>query len=134
MNMFPIPTANEIMGEQRRVKSLAETNAKKKFAKNKWRRLCSINKCEKQAQRKGLCARHLTENKSRQRATKIIAISSHSSENSPADGSGTISNNAILLATFFRKTYRLNIWHTYSEFLCFTSTMNGRTPYLYYQF
>jgi len=97
--MSSITTSNETGQIKQRVKSLAEIDTKKKFINNRWRRLCSVNKCEKQVQRKGLCARHFTENKNRQLSTRSTAVSHRSSTDSTTEEMGNISNNPTALAT-----------------------------------
>jgi hypothetical protein len=117
--MFSITTSNETGQIKQRVKSLVEVETKKKFVKNKWRRLCSVNKCEKQVQRKGLCARHLTENKNRQQSTRSTAISRRSSTDSTKEEMGTISNNPTDLATPIENYAEQNTLYGYGEFFCF---------------
>ncbi|CAF4532901.1 unnamed protein product, partial [Rotaria sp. Silwood2] len=85
--------SNEAIQGKERVKSLAEADVKKKLVNNKWRRICSVDKCDKQAQRKSLCARHLTEYKNRQQSTETIAVSHQSSISLPTTGSSIISYN-----------------------------------------
>ncbi|CAF2001783.1 unnamed protein product [Rotaria magnacalcarata] len=63
--------SNETIQGIGRVKSLAEAHIKSKLVNNKLRRLCSVDNCKKLAQRKYLCAKHLTENK-RQPAIQTI--------------------------------------------------------------
>ncbi len=50
----------------KRLKSLADSGVKYIEVNGKCRRLCSINNCEKQSQREGLCTRHRTEKQNRQ--------------------------------------------------------------------
>ncbi|CAF1389220.1 unnamed protein product, partial [Rotaria magnacalcarata] len=63
--------SNETIQGTTRVKCLAEAHIKSKLVNNKLRRLCSVDNCKKLAQRKYLCAKHLTENK-RQSAIQTI--------------------------------------------------------------
>ncbi|CAF3871208.1 unnamed protein product [Rotaria magnacalcarata] len=63
--------SNETIQGTTRVKCLAEAHIKSKLVNNKLRRLCSVDNCKKLAQRKYLCAKHLTENK-RQPAIQTI--------------------------------------------------------------
>ena len=74
--------SNETEHEKKRVKSLANSDVKKTLVNRKWRRLCSVNNCQKQSQRKGLCARHIKENSNRQKSTKNITPSDPSSTHS----------------------------------------------------
>ncbi|UJR20362.1 hypothetical protein I4U23_023493, partial [Adineta vaga] len=62
---------SKVTKNKTRVKSLAHSDVKKRLVNDKWRRICSIDNCQKQSQREGLCARHLTEKKNRQHATAI---------------------------------------------------------------
>ncbi len=78
--MFRSASPNETQQVTKRVKSLAEPGTNAKIFKNKWRRICSHKDgCKKQAQRRGLCARHLTEEKERQQSTGSITVSRQSS-------------------------------------------------------
>jgi hypothetical protein len=79
LNMFRSASPNETQQVIKRVKSLAEPGTNAKIFKTRWRRLCSHKDCEKQAQRRGLCARHLTEEKKRQQSTASITVSRQSS-------------------------------------------------------
>jgi hypothetical protein len=92
--------SNEIEQEKTRVKSLANSDVKKMLIKNKWRRLCAVDKCKKQSQRKGLCARHLTENKNQQKSTASITTSDQSFGHSTTKQFGTISSNSTNLIPF----------------------------------
>lgn len=78
---------------------------RKKFFKNRWRRLCSINKCDKQAQRGGLCAKHI--NRSNQPQRQLInqssinliedenIVLSHSPINRVSDEEDNIESNTL---------------------------------------
>jgi len=39
---------------------LAQDGFRKKFNGKQWRRLCSVDRCDKESQKKGLCSRHLS--------------------------------------------------------------------------
>ncbi|CAF4154036.1 unnamed protein product, partial [Rotaria sordida] len=84
--------SNEVTQNKGRVKSLAEADVKKKCINNKWRRVCSVEDCEKQAQRKGLCARHLTESKKQQQSTEATAVAHQLFIYPPMKDSSTISD------------------------------------------
>jgi len=61
---------------------MAKTGLRKKLTTNRWRRLCSVNKCEKQAQKEGLCARHLRRNQvQRRQSTRQSSIELTEDEN-----------------------------------------------------
>ncbi|CAF4513463.1 unnamed protein product [Rotaria socialis] len=84
--------SNETIQSIGRVKPLAEAQVKSKLVKNRLRRLCSVHNCEKQAQRKGLCARHLTENK-RQPVTQTITTFHQPSASLSTENSRNMSYN-----------------------------------------
>jgi hypothetical protein len=65
------------MPKKERVKSLKNSNVKKRFDEEnkKWRRLCSKNSCNKYSRKDGLCAHHLTENRNRQQTTTSLEVS-----------------------------------------------------------
>ncbi len=128
--MFPITTSNDVMQEKGRVKSLANSAIKKKLVNNKYRRLCSINKCEKQAQRKGLCAKHLTENKNRQESTNSIAVSHQSSAYSRMEELDTISNNSSNLAALTGNHTEQNTFYDYGELFCFINLEYLKTSFI----
>ncbi len=66
--------SNETVREKGRVKSLATSNVKKRLIKNKWRRLCSVDKCERQSRRKGLCAEHFIKNTCQEQSNGSIGL------------------------------------------------------------
>ncbi|CAF3647198.1 unnamed protein product [Rotaria socialis] len=84
--------SNETIQSIGRVKPLVEAQVKSKLVKNRLRRLCSVHNCEKQAQRKGLCARHLTENK-RQPVTQTITTFHQPSASLSTENSRNMSYN-----------------------------------------
>ncbi|CAF2997625.1 unnamed protein product [Rotaria sp. Silwood2] len=90
--------SNERGQEKRRVKSLAETDTKKKYLNNKWRRLCSVTNCTKQVQKEGLCIGHYTE-KYDQKYTTNIAVSDRAFAHPTTEESDTMSNNPTNLST-----------------------------------
>ena len=46
---------------------------RKKFNGKQWRRLCSVERCEKESQRQGLCSRHNTEKRNRQGSVGAVS-------------------------------------------------------------
>ncbi|CAF1315410.1 unnamed protein product [Rotaria sordida] len=82
--------SNEVNQNKGRVKSLAEADVKKKCINNKWREVCSVEDCEEQTQRNGLCARHLTESKKQQQSTEATAVAHQSFIYPPMKDSSTI--------------------------------------------
>ncbi|CAF1100601.1 unnamed protein product [Rotaria sordida] len=107
--------SNEVIQEKGRVRSLAETDVKKKLVNDKWRRICSIDKCEKQAQRKGLCARHLTEDKKRQQSTETAAVSHQSFSYLPTQDSSIISDNSTNVVSTTERDTVQNTFHEYEN-------------------
>jgi len=97
--MSSITISNETRQAKKRVKSLADVDTKKKFLNGKWRRLCAINGCEKQAQRENLCAAHLTEAKKRKQSSESIAVSRQSSAHLTTEALSAVSNTLADLAT-----------------------------------
>ncbi|CAF1477844.1 unnamed protein product, partial [Adineta steineri] len=74
--------SNNTIQEKTRAKSLADSSFKMIVVNGKRRRLCSVENCEKQSQRKGLCARHLTESKNLQQSLENSEILNHNAANS----------------------------------------------------
>ena len=58
---------------------------RKKFNGKQWRRLCSVERCEKESQRQGLCSRHNTEKRNRQGS--VGAVSQVTGQRGPRIGS-----------------------------------------------
>ena len=69
------------MPKKERVKSLKNSSVKRIFDEEnkKWRRLCSKTDCKSHARKGGLCARHLNENRSQQRAATSLEVSHQTS-------------------------------------------------------
>ncbi|CAF1385002.1 unnamed protein product, partial [Adineta steineri] len=86
--------SNSTSQEKTRVKSLATSHVKKKFINNKWRRICSVENCEKQSQRKGLCARHLSESKNQQQPARDITLLQQTASFISAENSDALYHNA----------------------------------------
>ncbi|CAF3939082.1 unnamed protein product [Adineta steineri] len=82
--------SNSIIQKKTRVKSLATSDVKKKFINNKWRRICSVENCERQSQRRGLCARHLSGRKNPQQLLENSEVLYHN-----ATDSFLLNNNLI---------------------------------------
>ena len=107
--------SNELNQGKHRLKFLANSDVKKQFVNNKWRRLCSIDKCEKQSQRKGLCTRHLTENKRRQCSAETIAVSHPSLTHSMTKELDTISKNPGNLLALTENHIEQSIFNGYRK-------------------
>ncbi len=128
--MSSITKSNEVMQEKGRVKSLANSNIKKKFVNNKYRRLCSVNNCEKQAQRKGLCARHLTKNTNQQQSISNTAVSHQSSVYSMTEAPNIISNVLNNSATLTGNHTEQNTFYDGGEFVCFVNSTYIKTSFV----
>jgi hypothetical protein len=122
--MFHSASPNETQQVTTRVKSLAETGTNAKFTKNKWRRLCSHKDgCNKQAQRRGLCARHLTEKKGQQQSTRSITVSRQSSIHSTTEELGPNSRHGTDLPDLIENhTWQIAVYSS-GESFCFISWM-----------
>ncbi len=119
-NMLRSASPSETQQVKKRVKSLADTNAK--FIKNRWRRLCSHKDgCKKQAQRRGLCARHLTENKERQQSTRSITVSRQLSTHSTTEELGPNSRDRTGLPALIENHAGQNAVYSSGESFCLIS-------------
>jgi hypothetical protein len=72
-NIFSIKMSNTTKPRKTRVVSLAETNVKKVWIKDKWRRLCVAEDCENQVQIGNLCIRHFTDNEKKKKSASSNA-------------------------------------------------------------
>ena len=113
---------NKLTQDKERVKSLANSTVKRKLINNKWRRLCSVDNCERMSQRYSLCARHFTKRKNQQQSRKDIAVSHQLSLHSATRESGAISNNPIDLATLSGTYTEQNTFDGYSKFLVYSKS------------
>jgi hypothetical protein len=75
-----IPSNKQNKSQHRKGDIVVEiaTKIKRSYDGNKWRRLCSVHKCERMAQRQGLCMRHFSENNVQQQSSRNISSSSES--------------------------------------------------------
>lgn len=128
--MSSVTTSNEVGQVKRRVKSLAEVDAKKKFINNRWRRLCSVDKCEKQVQKNGLCAQHFTKNKKQQQLIKSFAESCPSSTHSVTEELNTIPQSLIDLATLIENHTKQNTLYGHGELFCFIDQVYLTTSFI----
>lgn len=71
--------SDETNEKKRRLMSLVDSGINYKVHNGKRRRLCAINDCGKQAQRKALCARHLTESENQRLPTRSVTGARQSS-------------------------------------------------------
>ena len=122
--------SNEVIQEKGRVKSLAISDVKKKLIKNKWRRLCSVDNCDKQSQRDYLCAQHLTENKKRQQTTGNTAVSQQSVSLSLAEKSTTISQNSTNSVFLTGNHTKRKTFDEYGAFLCYINSMYLKASFI----
>ena len=117
--MFPITTTNETVQETSRVKSLAEANVKNTVVNKKVRRLCSVYNCQRQAQRKGLCAKHITEENKKRQSTKSSSSPHQSSAHLlMEDFEDTTLNSRTVSVALTRNPTEQNTFHDQREFFC----------------
>jgi hypothetical protein len=106
--MFSTTMSGEVKQEKGRLKSLPNSDVKKKIVNNKWRRLCSVDKCHKLAQRKSLCARHLAKKKCQEKSSASIALSCAVD---PEATSQNTTNSVLLTENYIQQ----NIFDGYGE-------------------
>jgi len=117
--------SNETGQEKKRLKTLVDSGIRYDECKGKRRRLCSVDKCEKQSQRKGLCARHLTETKKQQQQlTRNITASHQSSAPPTTEELNTISDVPPDLIALIKDYKKQNTSDGYGEFFCFINIIH----------
>jgi hypothetical protein len=109
--------SNEIGQEKNRLKSLVDSGIKYKDVNGKRRRLCFVDTCQKQSHRKGLCARHLTENINQQKSQKSTTDSHQLFTQSVTEEFSTTSNNRNDLIVPTEDGIEQNTFLSYGELL-----------------
>ena len=108
--------SDETAPKKPRLTSLADSGIKYNVRNNKRRRLCSVSDCGKQAQRKGLCARHLTQSKIQQQTPKNVTTSVQSCADSTTERLELISRQSLNLTALAGTSSVYDIFDRYGEF------------------
>ncbi len=124
--MFPNRMSNETIREKGRVKSLATSNVKKRLINKKYRRLCSVDKCERQSRRKGLCAKHVEKNTCQQQSSGSIGLPL-------ADECETNDDNAAKSIFLTENHARQDILDVYGEIFYYINSIYIRMSFIFYQ-
>jgi hypothetical protein len=115
---------------RKRLKTLVNSGMEYNVVNGKRRRVCSVNMCDKQAQRKGLCARHLTENTNQQQSISNTAVSQQSSVYSMTEAPNIISNVLNNSATLTGNHTEQNTFYDGGEFVCFVNSTYIKTSFV----
>lgn len=91
--------SDETTPKKPRLMSLVDSGVKYNVCNNKRRRLCSVSDCGKQAQRKGLCARHLTQSKNHPQPPETVTTSVQSAADSTTERPEPISSQPLDVTT-----------------------------------
>ena len=90
--------SHEVSPKKRRLTSLIGSGIDYKTHNGKRRRLCSVDGCEKQAQRKTLCARHLNDSNNERKPTRNVTLHHQSSAHQTTEQLEPDSNGYFHLA------------------------------------
>ncbi|CAF1008827.1 unnamed protein product [Rotaria sordida] len=109
--MSSTTTSKKTVYEKSGTVRVTKTGIRKTFTKNRWRCLCSVDKCEKQAQRVGLCARHLRNKQFQQPLIETIEKFHQSSINLTTGEHTVLSHSPIKASSYTDETMGSDTLH-----------------------